>query len=271
MARAIANECVYEDADFLKFMGMYAPGINIHRLTHSGRNHEYFSEDPYLTGTMAQAEIIGLQKYGVIAFPKHFVFNDQEINRNGIGVWLNEQSAREIYLKPWKYALSPLRGNAHALMSSFNRAGTKWTSAEKALIDIVRLEFGFDGFVLTDMADSNGATYMTTLDGILAGTDAWLSSGNDHSFERYRNNPTIVNAMRESAHRILYATANYSASMNGISSTMKIVPIHTWWEILLAVILAVLAILFALSAALLALSLLNERKRNTADRRNKIA
>lgn len=259
VAKAIANEAVYEDEDFLRYTGMYAPGLNIHRLTHGGRNHEYFSEDPYLTGIAGQNVIEGFQSLGVIAFPKHFIFNDQEVNRNGVGVWLNEQAAREIYLKPWKYALSPRRGNSHALMSSFNRAGTKWTSATKALIDIAREEFGFDGFVLTDMADSNGATYMTTLDGILAGTDAWLSSGG-HSFYQYRDNPTIVNKMRESAHRIMFVTANYSYAMNGISTTTRIVPLMVWWEVVLTVALVVLAVLTAGSVGMLAFSLIRKRK-----------
>lgn len=260
VAKAIANEAVYEDENFLKYTGMYAPSLNIHRLPHGGRNHEYFSEDPYLSGMAAQVEIETLQSYGVITFPKHYVFNEQEINRNGIGIWLNEQSAREIYLKPWKYAVSPSRGNSHAVMTAFNRAGAKWASAEKALIDILRVEFGFDGFVLTDMADSNGATYMTTLDGMLAGTDAWLSSGNDHSFEQYRGNATIENLMRESVHRIMYVTANYSAAMNGMSSTTIIVPLMAWWEIVLIAVLIVFGVLTAGSVAMLALSLIRKRK-----------
>lgn len=140
------------------------------------------------------------------------------------------------------------------------RAGAKWASAEKALIDILRVEFGFDGFVLTDMADSNGATYMTTLDGMLAGTDAWLSSGNDHSFEQYRGNATIENLMRESVHRIMYVTANYSAAMNGMSSTTIIVPLMAWWEIVLIAVLIVFGVLTAGSVAMLALSLIRKRK-----------
>ena len=258
VARSIANEAVYEDENFLEYTGMYAPGLNIHRLPHGGRNHEYFSEDPFLSGWAAQAEIRTLQSYGVITFPKHYIFNEQEINRNGVGIWLNEQSAREIYLKPWKYAVSPKRGNSHAVMTAFNRAGAKWASASKELIDILRIEFGFDGFVLTDMADSNGASYMTTLDGMLAGTDAWLSSGNDHSFKQYKGNATVENAMREAVHRIMFVTAKYSAAMNGISSTTIIVPLMAWWEGVLIAVLILFGVLTAASAALLALSLIRK-------------
>lgn len=175
-------------------------------------------------------------------------------------MWLNEQSAREIYLRPWKYAVSPKRGNSHAVMTAFNRTGAKWASADSALIDILRDEFGFDGFILTDMADSNGATYMTTLDGMLAGTDAWLSSGNDHSFEQYRGNATIENLMRESVHRIMYVTANYSAAMNGMSTTTKIIPLMAWWEGVLIAVLVVFGVLTAGSIALLVISLLKGRR-----------
>ena len=260
VAKAIAFESAYQDDTFLRFTGMYAPGLNIHRLNHGGRNHEYFSEDPYLVGIAGQTVIKTFQTYGIIAFPKHFILNDQEINRSGISVWVNEQTAREIYLKPWKYALAPERGNSHAIMSAFNRAGTKWASAEKSLIDIIRDEFGFDGFILTDMADSNGVPYMKTLDGILAGTDAWLSNGNDHSFNAYKNNATVVNLMRESAHRIMYVTANYSIVMNGVSTTARVEFLSVWWETALVTALIIIFVLTICSVALLVASLILKKK-----------
>lgn len=113
---------------------MYAPCVNIHRTPYGGRAHEYFSEDPLLSGLAAESEINGIQSYGVIVHVKHYIFNDQECNRNGIGIWLDEQTARQIYLEPFEYACSSERGNAHAVMSSFNRAGCTWTSAHEGLI-----------------------------------------------------------------------------------------------------------------------------------------
>lgn len=255
------GEALANDARLAGYSGMWIPGINIHRTPYGGRNHEYFSEDPVLTGVMAEAEIKSLQRYGVIAQPKHYAFNEQEIFRGGIGVWLDEQTAREIYLKPWKYAVSPDRGNAHALMTSFNRFGTKWTSADINLVSILRDEFGFEGYIITDMADAVGTQYMVALDGILAGTDCWLSSGS-HSFAAYKNNATVVTAMRNAAKRMMYNVTNYSCAMNGISNTMRIVKIATWWEITLTTLIVVFAVLSAASITLLVLS---EVKRNKKD------
>ncbi len=247
---ALANDCLHTE-----YQGMWIPGINIHRTPYSGRNHEYFSEDPLLTGLAAQYEIEGIQAYDVMAFPKHFVFNDQEANRNGIGIWLNEQAAREIYLAPWKYACGPKKGNAHGIMSSFNRAGCVWTSGSYALItEILRNEIGFDGFIYTDMADANGTEYMSCLDGIVAGTDLWLSSGKDHSFMSYRSNATVVTAMREACHRLLYAVCNHSAAMNGVSASTRYVRQYLWWEYTVIALTAVSAVLTAGSIGMLCAS-----------------
>lgn len=251
---ALAN-----DARLAGYSGMWIPGINIHRVPYGGRNHEYFSEDPYLTGVAAQAEITALQSYGVIAQPKHYAFNEQEMNRGGIGIWLNEQSAREIYLEPWKYAVAPELGNSHALMTAFNRFGCKWVSADANLMGILRDEFGFEGYVITDMADAIGTQYMTALDGILAGTDCWLSSGS-HSFAQYRNSPTVTNAMREAAKRILYNVCNYSAAMNGYSTTTRTIIIMPWWQIALISVITVFAVVTAGCVAMLVVSEIKERK-----------
>ncbi len=254
---ALAN-----DSLFCGYNGMWIPGINIHRTPYGGRSHEYFSEDPYLTGMMAQAQIIAMQEYGVIAYPKHFIFNDQEDKRNGIGTWLNEQSAREIYLRPWKYACSPSRGNAHGVMSSFNRAGTVWTSASDGLVNgILRGEFGFNGIIITDMADANGTVYMSCVDGIVAGTDIWLSSGKDHTFMPYKNNLTVTNAMREACHRVLYNVCNYSAAMNGLSENTRIVRVYVWWEVLVITLLAVSVVLTAGAGAMLVLCMIKEKRK----------
>lgn len=228
----LANDCRSTG-----FNGLWIPGINIHRTPFCGRYHEYFSEDPMLTGLAAAYEIKGIQKYGVIAYPKHYIFNDMESHRNGIGIWMEEQGAREIYLRPWKYATGLKKGNAHGVMSSFNRAGTRWTSGSKELItNILREEFGFDGYIITDMADSNGANYMSCVDGIMAGTDAWLSSGKNHSFAAYKNNATVARAMRDACHRIMYSICNYCAAMDGFSASTQVKTILTWYEILLAVL-----------------------------------
>lgn len=217
------------DAQVSGVNGIYAPGANVQRTPFGGRNSEYYSEDPMLSGLMAMAEIRGIQSKGIIAYGKHFAFNEQDTHRDGAGVWFNEQAAREILLKPFEYALRPSLGNAHAVMSSFNRMGATWCSAHDGLItNILRGEWGFDGYVITDYA-GGGLQYMTLLDGIMAGTDCWLLNG-EMSFEKYRDDPTVVSAMQQAAKRILWTTANYSDIMNGMDENTRVVKVIPDWQ-----------------------------------------
>ena len=238
------GELLAEDARNIDVTGLYANGINIHRTPFGGRSHEYFSEDPYLTGIIASAEIGGIQSKGVLVNVKHLAFNDQEAYRNGICVWLNEQEAREIMLAPFEYTLSIDGGNAHGVMTAFNRVGTFWAGAIANLdITLVRDEGGFDGYSITDMAVSNGASYMTWQDGILLGTDLFLGSGSETSLDEFKSSPTYANRMREASHRILYNIANFSAAMNGISPEMTIGTTTWWWKTALNVSMWTLAAL----------------------------
>lgn len=253
----LAEECIYHGVT-----GLYANGVNIHRMPFGGRSHEYFSEDPYLTGVAAAAEIQGLQAKGVIAHVKHFAFNDEEAQRNGIGVWLNEQGAREIYLTPFEYALASDEGygNAHAVMSGFNRVGTTWAGAHSGILDTMRSEWGFDGYCITDMASSNGASYMTYQDGIPAGTDVFMGSGSADALADYKNNAAFCLDMREAAHRILYAISNYSVAMNGIGPDTSVGAKTVWWQATIIAVDCVAAVLTAACAAMWITSLVISRK-----------
>lgn len=231
-----------EDARANGYTGMYVPGINIHRTGFGGRAHEYFSEDPYLTAVAAEYEIKGLQNKGVIVYVKHYAFNEQEDARTGISTWLNEQSARELYLKPFEYAVSPSRGNAHGVMTSFNRAGCVWTSAAEELVNgILRDEFGFDGVVLTDMVTS--PAYMN-YNGLFAGTDLYLASS-AASYSEYESSNTFRHAVRDAVHRYLYVVVNFSAAMNGVTSNTRYVRALNWWQ---ATLISLIAVFFVLSA-----------------------
>ena len=156
--------------------------MNIHRTPFSGRNGEYYSEDPFLSGTVASKEVYGAATKGLYAYIKHFAFNDQENHRGdrdgqyGAATWLNEQSAREIYLKPFEmcmklddvtlnYVEKQADGSyknatttipaALGVMTAFNRVGATWTGGSYALITgILRTEWGFNGAVITDNAVS---------------------------------------------------------------------------------------------------------------------
>ena len=145
----------------------YAPGCNIHRSPQGGRNNEYYSEDPLLSGKMSAAVTRGAQSKGLVVTVKHFAANEQETNRqsNGLYTWMNEQSLREIYLEPFE--ISVKEGGAKGIMSAYNRIGDQWCGESVALItDLLRNEWGFDGFVITDASiDLTGEGY---LDPVLA-------------------------------------------------------------------------------------------------------
>ena len=140
----------------------YAPGCNLHRSPQGGRNNEYYSEDPLLSGKMSAAVTRGVQSHGIIVTVKHFTANDQETNRqsNGLYTWLNEQSLRELYLEPFE--LSVKEGGAKGIMSAYNRIGAQWCGGSRALlVDLLRNEWGFDGFVITDASiDLTGEGYL---------------------------------------------------------------------------------------------------------------
>lgn len=245
------GEALAEDALNAGYTGLYANGANLHRSPFGGRSAEYFSEDSYLAGVMSMYEIQGMQSKGVIAHVKHVAFNDMEDQRSGIAVWLNEQAARELMLEVFDYALSPSKGNGHAMMSGFNRVGTVWAGAHDVLLnDIMRGEFGFDGYCITDMADSNGAFYMTYQDGVTGGTDCWLGNGSEDALNSFRNNATFAQDMRESCHRILYAVANYSAAMNGITPDTMVNRSMPWWQATIIAAITVSAVFTAVCGSM---------------------
>ncbi len=156
------GEIIGEEGNQLGTHVWYAPGCNIHRSPQGGRNNEYYSEDPLLSGRMSAAVTRGAQSKGLVVTVKHFAANEQETNRqsNGLYTWLNEQSLREIYLEPFE--ISVKEGNAKGIMSAYNRIGSEWCGGSKALItDLLRNEWGFDGFVITDASiDLTGEGYL---------------------------------------------------------------------------------------------------------------
>ncbi len=258
------GDALAEDALNAGVTGMYLPGVNLHRTPFGGRAHEYFSEDPYLSGIAVSSEIQGLQAKGVIPYVKHYVFNDQEDSRIGIGIWLNEQSARELYLLPFEYAVAPSKGNAHGVMSSFNRAGCIWTSASSALMEtILRGEFGFDGVVLTDMALGQNA-YMS-YDSFVYGTDLFLDpSGAKTQFDSYASSTVFRQSVRQAIRRYLYTIVNSSAAMNGFSAASEIVPVMPWWQLLILVLQAVSFVVGGAGFILTVIAIAAEAKRRKA-------
>ena len=152
MGSTYAEECLVNGVS-----GMYGFSNNIHRSPFGGRAFEYYSEDGTLGGLICASQTSGLQDKGVGVYNKHFAFNEQEKNRNGVHTWLSEQAAREIYLRPFELICrnatngdSILKGNT-GFMTAYNSIGTSHTSAHYPMLtNIVKGEWGFQGRMITD-------------------------------------------------------------------------------------------------------------------------
>ena len=215
-------------------VGLYAPGMNIHRTPFSGRNFEYYSEDGLLSGKMGAAMVQGVDSQGVYTYIKHFALNDQESNRLSISVWANKQSIREIYLKPFE--LSVKEGGTTAVMSSYSRLGNTWAGISKALLtDVLRNEWGFHGMVVTDSAMGN-TNWMDVNLAIRAGGDMMLCL---MGVKVDSSTNTAQQAMRRACHNILYTQANSIAIAAAVDNT-------PYWLILLAIVDSILLIAIVL-------------------------
>ncbi len=128
---------------------LLGPGINIHRHPLNGRNFEYFSEDPLLTGHMAAAQLTAMQKYGVTGTIKHFACNSQEFHRHDVEAVVSERAMREIYLKAFELAVK--WGKARSIMTSYNPINGLWSASNYDLLTtILHGQWGYEGMVMTD-------------------------------------------------------------------------------------------------------------------------
>ena len=144
LGKALGTEAAANDVHVV-----LGPGLNIKRSPLCGRNFEYFSEDPYLSGKMAAGYIRGIQSRGVVACPKHFAANSQELHRMSCNSVVDERTLREIYLTGFEIAVK--EGNAKSIMSSYNPInGTYANENPHLLTDILKKEWGFNGFVVSD-------------------------------------------------------------------------------------------------------------------------
>lgn len=209
LAEKAADGMCREFADY-GIVGWYAPSMNLHRSAFGGRNFEYYSEDSLLSSRMAYAEVSAAVQHNIYPYIKHFVLNEQEINRNALlCTWFNEQSLRELYFKPFEYCVKNTESGKLAIMSSYNYLGTEWAGGSSELLqDVLRGEWGFEGMVISDYFGNYG--YMDADRAVRGGTDLMLgTAGNDAIMTDL--SATSVIAMRNATKNIFYVTVNSAA------------------------------------------------------------
>ena len=186
--------------------GWYAPGMNTHRSAFTARNYEYFSEDGVLAGYVAADAVAAALEQGVYSTIKHYVMYD--CNGKMVCAWATEQSMREIYFKPFEIAVK--EGGANGAMASWAFIGNKWVGEMSSVMNtILRDEWGFRGFVVSDFFRNNGHGFMNADTALANGVDAMLSTfaGGPNQVTD-KTAASNVQYMRTATHNILYTTVN---------------------------------------------------------------
>ena len=239
-------------------------GTNLHRLPYNARNHEYYSEDAVLTAGQGTAYAAAAMEYGVIIAPKHLAFNDTEINRTGVSVFMTEQQARENELRGTQGIVE----NAHVLgvMTAYNRVGITQDNAHTGLTkNILRNEWGFEGLISEDFIQD--ANYVVLKEAVLNGITMSCNTGDNTmaavsekypywTVEAVSQDTTMMTALKQAMKYQNYALANSNA-MDGMASNTKLVSVRTWYDNALTAVQIVFAALTVLAAAMY---VLDERK-----------
>ncbi len=209
----IGNESLIGDerGDKRTYAGWYAPACNMHRSPFGGRNFEYYSEDALLSGEMAGQIVRGCNDKGMVTFVKHFAVNDQESNRDTLLTWANEQTIREIYLRPFQICVE--KYNSHGIMSALNSLGAVWTGGHYALLtEVLRNEWGFKGVVITDYVQNRGQLNGNMA--LRAGGDILLATDGSVQTPVGLDRPTTIANLRRAAHNLYYTIVNHTAAFN---------------------------------------------------------
>lgn len=251
-----------EDCLWSGIGGLYGVSMNTHRSPYGGRNFEYYSEDPVLGGQIAAEMVKGIKTRGAYTYLKHIGINDQETYRCGLFTWANEQSIREIYMKPFQIAIE--EGGAQSVMTSLNSVGTQWAGCQGFTNNVLRDEWGMTGHVVTDSLSCHNGEFAR---GLFYGNDLPLGvydssryafaapkeAGGSGEYGNY------AMAMRESMHRILY-TVCQSYYMNGLASNDKIVKLTPPWINVITGLQITSGVLFGLSVIGFAFAMYLKRK-----------
>ncbi len=210
-----------EDCLWAGYTGLYGTGANIHRSPYLGRSYGYYSEDPVLMGKVIAEINKGMEEKGAFMLLKHCMLNEQETSRIAGSSWANEQTIREVYLRPFQIAIQ--EGGVQGVMTSLNRIGAVAAPHHPFLNEVLRGEFGMVGYCVTD----SYMPHMNIASLLVAGNDLPLDQ--DNGLKNYRDYPNVVWAMRESTHNILYSVV-HSNAMNGMSSSTRIIKFQPEWQ-----------------------------------------
>ena len=233
MGRLVGNDGLWTG-----YQVWFAPGMNLHRTPYNGRNICYYAEDPVLTGNTGAYVHKALNKYGMVTSVKHFAFNDQETNRDGLAVFLNEQAARENELRGFYIGIRD--GGIKGFMSAFNRIGCIHVGASKNLmVNILRNEWAWKGFLMTDSVKSSA--YFLPRENAAAGNDQMLGGSNNGkiwnlSVDSVSRDIVLQSNIRDSFHRKLYTHVN-SALMNGIKADTAAAGSVPLWVLILEILM----------------------------------
>lgn len=217
---------VAKEANYCGYDGWYAPGVNLHRSPFGGRNYEYYSEDPYMSGLLGAYVIKGSINIGVYVYLKHLIVYEQESYRDGLYTWLTEQNVRENYLRPFKMAIQI--GGCSGIMTSYNRLGATWAGGNIDLITgVLKNEWDYKGAIITDYSDHH--KFMIMDQAIRAGgtlyMDGYLNNG-EYKYETTSN--TFKKCLREAAKRNIYTFLNgkYQSKVFLDSGEDPFAPVH---------------------------------------------
>lgn len=221
---------------------IWGTGLNTHRHPYNGRNGEYYCEDPVLSGMMAMEAAIKALDYGCIFAPKHFAFNDQEYGRAGVAPFMTEQRAREIELRAFQIAFEASKYDTKekdvgmlGTMTSFSKLGAIECTAFKGLLTgVLREEWGFNGYVVTDLKDDIDLApqaYLAGITGYDFRNDDITYYDYDDNVEYYKYDAKLLAALKDIAHRNMYVFA-HSNLMNRINTTSHTEWQMTWWRAL---------------------------------------
>ena len=241
--KCIGGEMLANDIDLL-----LGPGMNIHRNPLCGRNFEYYSEDPYISGVMAGAAINGLSDKGVMGTLKHLAANNQETKRKRVNSVVSERAVREIYLKGLEYALEYSKPTA--IMTSYNPLNGQWCGSNYDLTTtIIRNEFGYSGVIMTDWwasmneIGSHVATKENTAAMLRSGTDIYMvvndpehNSGKDNTIRAIGSGDLTLGELQKAAKNICGLLINLpcmereSIVQRGRGALSRIKKKLIWWK-----------------------------------------